>query len=115
MKNALMLAAAGEAATGLALLIVPSRVGQLLLGLELSGVAVPVARMAGIALMALAITCWPGPPLAGMVTYSGAVALYLAYQGFAGLSGFLLWPAVIFHLLMTALLLRGVTRRDLRK
>jgi hypothetical protein len=38
MKNALMLAAAGEAATGLALLIVPSLVGQLLLGVELTGV-----------------------------------------------------------------------------
>jgi len=39
----LTFAAIGEAATGLALLIVPSFVGQLLLGEQLTGVAVPVA------------------------------------------------------------------------
>ena len=45
MKIFLMLAAVGEGATGLALLIVPSLVGRLLLGEELSGIAVPVARV----------------------------------------------------------------------
>jgi hypothetical protein len=53
MKMVLVLAAVGEAATGLALLLVPSLVGRLLLGEELTGVAVPVARVAGIALIAL--------------------------------------------------------------
>jgi hypothetical protein len=66
MKNAPIIAAIGEAATGLALLLVPSLVGQLLLGEGLDGVAIPVARVAGIALIALGITCWPGPPLFGM-------------------------------------------------
>ena len=70
MNKALVLAAVGEAATGLALLIVPSLVGQLLLGERLAGVAIPVARVAGIALVALGIACWPGPPLVGMLTYS---------------------------------------------
>lgn len=117
MKNVLIFAAAGEAATGLALLVAPSLVGQLLLGVKLTGVAVPVARVAGVALVALAIACWPGPPLAGMLTYSGAVTLYLAYLGFTGLSGVLLWPAVILHLLLTALLMRDGTRtrRDSRE
>lgn len=117
MKSALTFAAIGEVATGLALLIVPSFVGQLLLGEQLTGVAVPVARVAGIALIALGIACWPGwPPRAGMLIYSGAVALYLAYLGFAGgLNGVLLWPAVIFHLMLTALLMRGGPQsRDLR-
>ncbi|MGB8578436.1 MAG: hypothetical protein WCD56_17995, partial [Pseudolabrys sp.] len=63
MKKVLIFAAVAEAATGLALLIVPSLVGQLLLGEELTGIAVPVARVAGIALIALGVTCWPGPPL----------------------------------------------------
>jgi hypothetical protein len=44
MKKVLVLAAVGEGATGLALLIVPSLVGHLLLGEELTGVAIPVAR-----------------------------------------------------------------------
>ena len=84
MKKVLIFAAVAEAATGLALLIVPSLVGQLLLGEDLTGIAIPVARVAGIALIGLGVACWPGPPLVGMLIYSAAVALYLAYLGFAG-------------------------------
>lgn len=108
MKKVLIFAAIGEAATGLALLIVPSLVGRLLLGEELTGVATPVARVAGIALIALGIACWPGPPLIGMLTYSTVVTLYLAYLGFAGgLTGVLLWPAVALHAVLSILLGRA--------
>ena len=101
MKEVLIFAAVGEAATGLALLVVPSLVGQLLLGEEIAGIAIPVARVAGIALIGLGIACWPGPPLVGMLTYSTGVALYLAYLGFAaGLTGVLLWPAVALHVVL---------------
>ncbi len=111
MKNVLPFAAIGEAATGLALLIVPSLVGQLLLGEQLAGVAIPVARVSGMALIALGISCWPGPPLVGLLTYSAPVTLYLAYLGFVGgLTGVLLWPAVILHAILTALLTRDVAR-----
>ena len=111
MKRVLILAAVAEAATGLALLIVPALVGLLLLGEELTGIAIPVARVAGIALIALGVACWPGPPRAGMLTYSAAVTLYLAYLGFAGgLSGILLWPAVVLHVILTAVLTRAATR-----
>ncbi len=110
MKRVLVLAAVGEAATGLALLIVPSLVGRLLFGEELTGVAIPVARVTGIALIALGVACWPGTPLVGMLTYSAAVTLYLAYVGFAGgLTGILLWPAVVLHVILTALLTRAST------
>ena len=110
MKKVLVFAAVAEAATGVALLIVPSLVGQLLLGEELTGIAIPVARVAGIALIALGVACWPGPPLVGMLTYSAAVTLYLAYLGFAGgLTGILLWPAVVLHVILTALLTRAST------
>jgi hypothetical protein len=84
MKKVLVLAAVGEAATGAALLIVPSLVGQLLFGAELTGVAIPVARVSGIALIALGVGCWPGSPPIGILTYSAAITLYLAYVGFAG-------------------------------
>ena len=74
----------------------------------LTGVAIPVARVAGIALIGLGIACWPGPPLIGMLTYSATVTLYLAYLGLAGgLGGVLLWPAVILHLALTALLAKA--------
>jgi hypothetical protein len=110
MKRVLVLAAVSEAATGLALLIVPSLVGRLLLGEELAGVAIPVARVLGIALIALGVACWPGTPLVGMLTYSAAVTLYLVYVGLAGgMSGILLWPAVVLHGILTALLIRAST------
>jgi hypothetical protein len=70
-----------------------------------------LARVAGIALIALEIACWPGPPLVGMLTYSALVTLYLAYLGFAGgVTGVLLWPAVFLHVILTALLTRDVMR-----
>jgi len=118
MKWALTFAAVAEAGTGLALLIVPSLVGRLLLGEALTGVALPVARVAGIALFGLGVACWPGPPRVGMLIYSASVALYLAYLGFAdGLTGVLLWPVVAMHLILTALLTCDITRtpRDLGK
>ncbi len=78
---------------------------------ELAGVAVPIARVTGIALIALGVACWPGPPLAGMLIYSAAVTLYLAYVGFAGgLTGILLWPAVVLHGILAALLIRSSSR-----
>lgn len=112
MKKVLIFAAVAEAATGLALLVAPSLVGQLLLGEELTGVAATVGRVTGIALVALGFSCWPGPPLAGMLIYSAAVTLYLAYLGFVeGLTGVLLWPAVVLHLALSILLGRAVVRQ----
>ena len=109
MKRVLIIAVFAEVATGLALLIVPALVGRLLLGEELTGNALPVARVAGIALIALGIACSPAAPLVGMLAYNAAVALYLAYLGVAGgLSGILLWPAVGLHVVLTVLLARSL-------
>ena len=108
MKKVLIFAAVGETATGLALLIVPSLVGQLLLGEELTGIAIPAGRVAGFALIALGVACWPGPPLVGMLTYVTVVTLYLAYLGFAGgLTGVFLWPVVALHVVLSLLLGRA--------
>ena len=107
MKKVLIFAAVAEAATGLALLIVPSLVGQLLFDQELTGVTVPVARVTGIALIGLGVACWPGPPLVGMLTYSVVITLYLAYVDFAdGLTGVFLFPAVALHAVLSILLAR---------
>ena len=109
-KTALMVAAVGELATGVALLLAPSIVGQLLLGTALTGVALNVARVAGIAMIGLGIACWPGPPRLGMLTYSAGVALYLAFIGLTeATAGVLLWPAVILHVILSGLLLRKFT------
>jgi hypothetical protein len=110
-NRVLIFAAVAEAATGLALMIVPALVGQLLLGEELTGIAVPVARVAGIALIGLGVACWPGPPVVGMLTYTAVVMLYLGYLGLVeGASGILLWPAVVLHMVLAVLLTREALR-----
>ena len=107
MRRVLVLAAVSEAATGVAVLIAPSIVGKLLFGAELTGVAVNMGRVAGIALIGLGVACWPGPPRIGMLTYGVLVTLYLAYEGFTGGSvGNLLWPAVVVHVILAVLLTR---------
>ena len=111
MKKLLTLAAVAEATTGLALLVVPALVGRLLLGAELTGVSIPVARVAGIALIALGIACLPGLALLGMLTYSALATAYLAYVGIRGeWAGPLLWPAVVVHAVLTLLLARAWVR-----
>jgi hypothetical protein len=105
MRKVLIFAAVAEATTGLALLMVPPFVGLLLLGEEFTGAGIVSGRVAGIALIALGVACWPGPPVAGMLAYSAPVALYLSYLGFTGgLTGILLWPAAVLHVALTALL-----------
>ena len=105
MRKLLAFAAISEAATGVALMVAPSLVGRLLFGVQLTGLCILVARVTGIALIALGVACWPGPALAGMLTYGAMVALYLAYVGLiGGFTGILLWPAVVVHVILTALL-----------
>ena len=109
MKKVLTVAAVLEVATGMALLIVPSLVGRLLFGEELTGIVIPVARVLGIALIALGVGCLPGSTaLCGMLTYSGLVTLYLLYLAIRGeWVGPLLWPVVALHGILTVLLTRA--------
>jgi hypothetical protein len=110
MKKILVLAAAGEAALGLILLVYPPIVVRLLFNAQIAGAGMVMSRVTGIALIALGVACWPGPPLLGMLTYSAVVTLYLAYVGFSGgMSGILLWPAVVLHVTLTALLAWAAT------
>jgi hypothetical protein len=105
----LTVAAVVEVATGMALLIVPSLVGRLLFGEQLTGIVIPVARVLGIALIALGVCCWPGSTaLCGMLTYSALVTLYLLYLAIRGeWIGPLLWPVVALHGILTVLLARA--------
>ena len=113
MKNILNFAAVGETTMGLALLFVPSSVGQLLFGERLAGTGILLGRFTGIALIALGVACWPGPPVAGMLIYSAGATLYLVYVGFEGGStGIFLWPAVVLHLVLTAVLAWASVRND---
>lgn len=107
MKLLLNVAAVAEAAMGVALLIAPMFVGRLLLGGELTGIGISVARVTGIALIGLGVACWPGTPMTGMLTYSALTTLYFAYLGVSGVVGILLWPAVAVHAVLSILLARA--------
>jgi hypothetical protein len=109
MKQSLGLTALIEAATGLALIAAPSLVGRLLFGEELTGIVIPVARVLGIALLALGVACWPGSTaFCGMLTYSALATLYLLCLAIrAEWVGPLLWPVVVLHGILTVLLARA--------
>jgi hypothetical protein len=109
MNRLLSFTAVAEALTGIALMGTPSTVGRLLFGAELSGVTVPVARLAGIALVALGVACFSGGEtgrgLSGMLAYSLLATLYLVYLGLVGeWVGSLLWTAAAIHAVLTILL-----------
>ena len=107
----LAVAALGEGATGVVLLVYPPFVIWLLFGAEMAGAGVVMSRIVGIALIALTVACWPygtqARALCGMLTYSSLVTLYLLYVVMDGeWVGPLLWPAVVLHALLTLLLAR---------
>ena len=109
MNTVLMLAALAEAGTGVILLIYPSIVVRLLFGAEITGAGTYMSRLAGIALIGLGAACWPTTDnrraFQGMVTYSMLAMLFLIYIGVRGESvGLLLWPGVIVHAILIALL-----------
>ena len=105
MKYTLIVAAVAEMATGLALLVAPSLVGQLLVGTPLVAPASAVGGVLGLALMGLGIACWPGPSKLGMLFYSASVTLYLAWAGLLqAMTGPLLWPVVALHAALSVLL-----------
>lgn len=103
MAPILLFATVAEAATGLALLALPSFVAQILFGGPFNDpLAIIAARVAGIALLGLSAACGSGSPHLGMLVYSIGITLLLALVGLAGgMAGILLWPAVALHAVLT--------------
>jgi hypothetical protein len=104
-----------EAATGLVLAIDPSLVGRLLLGTELSAGGQAVGRVAGFALLALGVACWPQPnptsrasaAVRGLLIYNALAAIFFLYVGFRReFMGLLLWPAAALHAALAILFAR---------
>ncbi len=114
--HVLGVAAAAEAATGLALLLFPATVVRLLSGVTSGELTTAACRVLGLALIALGVACWPGRDTAGeagralrgMLVYSLLVTAYLAYLGVRReWFGPLLWPVVVVHAAFTLLLGAG--------
>jgi|SRR5207249_1905286 len=112
MTTRVLLATAStlEAVTGLALIIAPSIV-RFLLGTDISGATLVIARMAGLGLLALGVACWPRgeatiPRLRAMLIYNLLATAYLGYLRFSSQSvGKLLLLALAVHAVLTILFL----------
>jgi hypothetical protein len=117
LKNLLRISSVAEATTGFAAIIIPSIVIQLLFGVEVSGVALTISRLAGIALLSLGIACWPGEhfmqAFRAMSLYNLLVAIFFIYIGLSSsFVGILLWPAGILHLALAVLLIGGLFKSN---
>lgn len=109
MNLLLIIAAVLEAGAGLTLLLIPAVAVPALLGAPLdTATGLAATRIAGAALVALAIACWQarngerGSPASGVVEamsfYNFAAAMVLVYAGIRlELRSALLWPAIVLH------------------
>ena len=106
MKSILTVTALVEGVTGLAFAIMPSLVVSMLLGTSLTDIsAILIARLAGAALITIALACW----LSRKKTQSAVIVkALLGYNVFSivllvyavlveQISGPGLWPAVLLH------------------
>lgn len=106
MKSILTITALIEGATGLALATMPSFVVSILLGASLSDIsAILIARLAGVALITIAIACWlsrnntqSAVIVKAMLVYNVFSIVLLVYAvSVEQISGPGLWPAVLLH------------------
>lgn len=123
-RGLLVVMAVLEAATGVALLILPVIVVSLLLGASLDTAGgLAVARVAGAALLSLGITCWfarhvgqTGPGrgvVVAMLVYNIVVIAVLTHAGLSlGMSGIGLWPAAGAHMVLASWCLVSLGSRN---
>ena len=111
----IFLAVALEAVVGVALIVSPSAAASLLFGGGLSAPGEAIGRLAGIALLSLAVACWPmvtkqqASDLRGLLAYNLLATIFFLSVGIDGHSvGVLLWPVVALHLVLTVLILRAL-------
>ena len=120
MKSILTITALIEGVTGLALAIMPSLFVTILLGTSLTDVsAILIARLAGAALITMAIACWLSRSntqsvviVKAMLGYNVFSIVLLAYGVLVErICGPGLWPAVLLHFGLLIWCLSSLTQR----
>lgn len=112
-----------EAGIGLGLLALPSAVTQILLAATLDTAAsLTVARVAGAALLTIAVACGLARSdaqscaarglVSALVLYNLGAAGILAAAGLQAKAGIGLWPAVILHVVMTLWCVKRLLRKQ---
>jgi len=126
MKQLLTVTAIIEGGTGLALVIGPSALASILLGVSLTDpVAALFCRLAGASLISISIACWlsrrsQSPDLVkAMLVYNIFSIVILVYSDLGeGISGPGLWPAILLHfgfLIWCGACLRGLSANHLKE
>jgi hypothetical protein len=114
--------ATAEAGAGLTLLILPRLFVQVLLGVEVTGSGVVISRLFGLALFSFGLACWPDRqvPNGGsrmrairvLLIYNGLATAYLSYlRTLGGYRGVALVPAILFHAVLTFILIKFCSGR----
>jgi len=126
-KSLLSVTGALEAATGLALLVMPSVVVELLLGSSPGTPAgVTAVRVAGVAVLALGVACWlaraeaasraPKGLVAAMLLYNvGVVAVLTLARTSLAPVGIAFWPVVVAHAGLAAWCVAGLSTPTLEE
>jgi len=111
-RSVVTVAAWLEFLVGAFLVVSPSLPCGLLFAAKPEGIDVPLARFAGLGLLALGIACLPSRTtgsrrgVAGLFVFNVGVAILLAWVGFATtFHGILLWPAAVLHAAIAAALM----------
>ena len=101
----IMAAACLEIVVGAIFLAAPDLPCRLLFAVAPEGVAIPLARFAGVALLGLGIACLPSKlagssrgAVLGLLAFNVGATVFFAWVAVAtGFRGLLLWPVVILH------------------
>jgi hypothetical protein len=112
-RQLLTIATLAECLAGVALVVTPDAGVTLLLGAEPGAVGLMVARIAGVALLALGIACWGARADSGGAAQTGTLRAITIYNAGAGLlliafvatgkaSGVAVWIAGMLHLALAA-------------
>jgi hypothetical protein len=111
-KYVVIVAAWLEIVVGAIFLTAPDVPGMLLFGTKPDGIGIPVARFAGIALIALGTACLPSragahrSSVLGLLVFNAGVAILFAWFAVTATHhGILTWPAAIGHAGIAAALL----------
>ena len=114
-------AAGIEVGTGVLLIVRPSLFVWLLFGAEVPPTGEALGRLAGFALLALALACWPRSEnavqsiavLRALLLFSLLTSTCLFYLGLGGgAAGALLWPACAVHAGVSVFLGAGLLTRS---
>ena len=112
MRYFFIVTAVFETTTGVLLLLVPGVVLAVLFGWrEIGSETALIGRVAGAAVLGLSVASWlardegggraRSPLLAGLLIYNAVAVVLLVFAGVVvSMVGLLLWPAVLYHVVL---------------